>query len=68
MQLKSFEGKLGKFFEERRELAGLGIGSKGAHELDVHAKAGSDHEEAVLVAGLWFADVYGSGERAVQCR
>jgi hypothetical protein len=61
MQLEGFEGELGQFFKRGDHLAGLGIGFERADELDVHAETRGDHEEAILVAGLWFADVDGPG-------
>ena len=68
MQLEVFEGKLGQVFEVGGQLAGFGVGFERADQLDVHPEARGDQEEAVLVAGLRFADVDGADERAVEGR
>ena len=68
MQLEGFEGKLGQVFERSDHLTGLRIGFERADELDVHPRARGDHEQAVLVAGFWFADKDRACERCAQGR
>ena len=63
MQVEIFEGNLGQVFEVSGQLSGDGVGLEGADELGVDPKARGDEEEAVLVAGFRFADVYGAFER-----
>ena len=63
MELEFGEGGLGQFGEDDGDLAGF-VGEDGADQLDVDAEARSGEEEAVLVAGLGFADVDGAFEAA----
>ena len=64
MELEVFEGGLGQVFEVGGQLAGLRVGLDRADQLGVDAEARGDQEEAVLVAGLGFADVDGAFEAA----
>ena len=68
MELEVFEGSLGQVGEFGGQLAGDRVGFDGADELDVHAEAGGGLEEAVLVAGLGFAEVDGAFEALGQGR
>ena len=68
VQLEVFEGDLGQVFEVGGDLAGFGVGLDRADQLGVDPEARGHHEEAVLVAGLRFADVDGAFESAVEGR
>ncbi len=58
------ERNLGQVFEVHRHLPGLRVRLTATDELRVHPEAVEDHEEAVLVAGLRFAEVERAGKRA----
>ena len=62
VELEVFEGGLGEVGEFGGELAGFGVGPDRADELGVDPEARGREKEAVLIAGLGFADVDGAFE------
>ena len=59
---KSSKGAWGRLGNSAVSWPRFGVGHDRADELDVHAEARGGHEEAVLVAGLGFAEVDGAFE------
>src|SRR5262245_23866767 len=66
VDVEVFEGHLRKVIEVDRDLAGSGVGLRGAHQLGVHAEAVEDHEEAVLVAGFGLTEVERTGQPPIE--
>ena len=64
VEVELVERHLGQVVDAHRHPTGPGIGMDGRDELRVHAEALGHHDDAVLVAGLRFADVEGPGQRA----
>ena len=68
MDVEVVEGHLRQAFEECGQPAGRRVGLDRPDQLRVDAESAEDHEQAVLIPGLRFADVDGADQRPVERR